>query len=209
MLEEITQTLIGFLREHDNPLGLLVLGLSALLEYLVPPFPGDTVTLFGAFLVTRHGWSMPLVFGAVLIGSGIGAMADFYIGRWMGRRYHDGRFIRGEGTRKQIERVLDAFRRHGEIYVAINRFLPALRAVFFLAAGLAGLRAGRVLFFSLLSAALWNALIISVGYAVGTNWARIRGIFAAYSVVAWSLVAAIVVGLLIRWLLRRRKKHDG
>lgn len=31
-----------------GPLGLLVLGLAAMLEYVVPPFPGDTITLLGA-----------------------------------------------------------------------------------------------------------------------------------------------------------------
>jgi membrane protein DedA with SNARE-associated domain len=196
------------LRRNNNPLGLTLLGLSALIEYIFPPFPGDTITLFGAFLVTRYDWNLPLMFCSVMIGSGVGAMIDFYVGVWMGRRYHDGTFLRGERLRKEVERVLDAFRRHGEIYVAINRFLPAVRAVFFVAAGVAGLRPLRVLFFALVSAAAWNALIIAAGYGVGASWGRIQSIFNTYSTIAWAALGAAALALVVRWLLRRRRTSD-
>jgi len=209
MLDRIARAITGFLRHNNNPLGLALLGLSALIEYVFPPFPGDTVTLFGAVLVTRYHWSLPLVFLVVMAGSGIGAMIDFYVGVWMGRRYHKGGLVRSESARQQVERVLDAFRRHGEIYVVINRFLPAVRAVFFLAAGLAGLRPLRVLFFALLSAAAWNALIVGAGYGVGANWRRIRKIFDTYSTVAWSVIGAAVLALLVRWLVRRRRTTES
>ena len=34
-------------------LGLLVLGLAAAVEYVVPPFPGDTITLLGGVYAVR------------------------------------------------------------------------------------------------------------------------------------------------------------
>jgi membrane protein DedA with SNARE-associated domain len=206
----ISQAITGFLQHNNNPLGLLLLGVSALLEYVFPPFPGDTVTLFGAFLVTRYEWSVAKVFVAVLAGSGIGAMIDFAFGVWVGRRYSEGRILKSPAVRNRIDRVLDAFRRHGEVYVVLNRFLPAVRAVFFVAAGMARLRAWRVLVFALLSAALWNALIIGAGYSVGSNWNRITEIFRTYSIVAWGLIAAVVAGLALRfWLRRRRQAGSG
>jgi membrane protein DedA with SNARE-associated domain len=205
MFGDITRAITGFLKHNNNPLGLGMLGLSAMIEYVFPPFPGDTVTLFGALLVTRYNWSVVQIFAVVLLGSGIGAMIDFYVGVWMGRRYHDGSFPRNVALRAQIERVLDAFRRHGAIYVSINRFLPAVRAMFFIAAGVAGLRAAPVLFYALVSAAAWNALIIAVGYAVGANWRRIKSLFRTYSIIAWSALGAVAVALLVRWIVRRRR----
>ncbi len=179
-----------------------------MLEYLFPPFPGDTVTLFGAFLVTQYSWNLPLVFGVVLLGSALGAMADFYVGVWMGRRYQEGRFLRAPAIRRRVDQVTGAFQRHGEAYIALNRFLPAVRAVFFIAAGMAGLRPARVLFYALLSAALWNTLILSAGYAVGSNWENVRRIFRTYSVVAWSVVGAALIFWLVRWLIQRRRGGD-
>ena len=175
-----------------------------MVEYLFPPFPGDTVTLFGAFLITRHGWSMPLVFLSVMIGSAVGSMADYGIGVWCRERYAQGRFLKNPRARQAVDRVLAGFAKHGEIYVVVNRFLPAVRAVFFIAAGMAGLRPGRVLLFSMLSAAAWNALIIGAGYAAGASWDRIKELFRVYSIAAWSVVGAAVLFFVVRWYLRRR-----
>ena len=205
-LDSIEQAITGFLQSNNNPVGLLVLGLSALIEYVFPPFPGDVVTLFGALLVTRFRWSIAAVFASVLAGSAVGSTIDFYAGVWMRQRYEQGRFLKRPATRRLVERVLDSFRRHGEVYVALNRFLPAVRAVFFLAAGMAGLRVGRVLFFSMVSAAAWNALLIGAGYAVGGNWDRIKDLFRSYSVVVWILLGAVAVALFVRWLIRRRAR---
>ena len=38
---------------HIGLLGLLVLGLAAAVEYVVPPFPGDTITLLGGVYAGR------------------------------------------------------------------------------------------------------------------------------------------------------------
>lgn len=202
--DSIEQAITGFLRRNNNPLGFVLLALSAMVEYIFPPFPGDTVTLFGAFLITRHDWSLPGVFLSVMLGSGVGSMADFYLGSWLRERYRQGKVLKSPRTRRAVDRVLAGFARHGELYVVINRFLPAVRAVFFLAAGMARLRAWRVLLFSLASAAAWNTLIISVGYSMGANWQRIRALFQTYSVIAWSAVAAVALFFTVRWLLRRR-----
>ena len=86
-VDQISDWLIAFVSEQDNPLGLAVLAASALIEYVFPPFPGDTVTLFGAILITSHGWSFAGVFGSVMAGAGVGSMAAFYAGRgWQRRR---------------------------------------------------------------------------------------------------------------------------
>ncbi len=208
MFESIEVAITGFLQHNNNPVGFVLLGLSAMVEYLFPPFPGDTVTLFGAFLITRHDWSLPLVFLAVMIGSGLGSMADFYAGVWFKKRYEKGRFLKSPRARRAVDRVVAGFAKHGEAYVVVNRFLPAVRAVFFVAAGMAGLRPWRVLLFALLSAAAWNALIIGAGYAVGANWERIQELFRVYSVAAWSVVGAALLFFLVRWYVQGRKEAN-
>lgn len=210
MFESLTQAVTGFLQLNNNPLGLAILGLSALVEYIFPPFPGDSVTLFGAFLVVQHNWSLPWVFAVVLAGSAVGAMADFFFGAWIGKRYREGAIFKKPESRKRMERVIQVLRRHGEKYVAINRFLPAVRAFIFVAAGIAGLRPGRVLFFAILSATVWNGLILAVGYGLGANWERIKAIFQTYGIVAWGVLGVATAIFIVRWFLRRRGEvtHD-
>ena len=203
-MDHIEKVVTGFLLANNNPVGLLLIGMAALLEYVFPPFPGDMVTLFAAFLVTRYGWNLPLVFLSVLTGSGVGAMIDYGVGVWMRRPYEEGRFLKGEATRARVEKVLAAFRRHGAVYVAINRFLPAVRAVFFLAAGMAGLRARAVLFWALVSAAAWNGMVVGVGHAAGANWERLKDLATLYSTAAWGLLGAVLLGWIVVTLVRRR-----
>ena len=80
-----------------------VLFLSAAIEYLFPPFQGDTVTLFGAFLVATREWSLALVLGAVTLGSLCGAAGDYWLGAWLARR-DSGRGDRGHRRRHRRRR---------------------------------------------------------------------------------------------------------
>lgn len=194
------------LRHMPEWLALAILFGSAIIEYVFPPFPGDTVTLAGGLLVTAFGWNLPLVFAAVTAGSLVGAMLDFYLGVWWLRRR--GRIPgvgAASGVREQLDRVVASFRRHGEVYLVVNRFLPALRALFFVAAGLAGMRPARVALWATVSAILWNALIVAAGLAIGANLDAIQHAFRTYSMIAWSVIGAAVLLLVVRWLVRRRR----
>ena len=195
-MDQLALRLIEFISQENNPLGLGILAASALLEYVFPPFPGDTVTLFGAFLITAKGWSFAGVFAAVLLGSGAGALADFWLGRWLGRTRHP----------KQLDRLVERFQRHGEVYLVVNRFLPGVRALFFVAAGMAGMRASRVLFWALVSATLWNLVLIAIGSAVGANFEALLAFFSAYSRLVWALVA-VGVGIWIALAVWKRLRR--
>jgi membrane protein DedA with SNARE-associated domain len=192
----VIDELLAWLRETSGPLPYLALGAAAAVEYLVPPLPGDTVTLFGAFLCTTAGRSPLLVYGAINAGAVTGAMTAYGVGRAL--RSHPGWL-----TRPTLRRALDdatrRFERHGSVYLVVNRFIPALRGVFFVAAGTAGLPAWKVLLFGGVSALLWNALLVLVASAIGDNWARLQEVFQRYTVAALSLVAVVVAVAAWRW----------
>jgi membrane protein DedA with SNARE-associated domain len=92
--------------------------------------------------------------------------------------------------------------------VALNRFVPGVRALFFVAAGMARLRPGRVLLFGLLSAAAWNALVFGAGWAMGANLDRLKSLASTYTRIAWGVVGLIVVALLVGWLRQRARERD-
>lgn len=197
------QELIDLIARNQNTLGLAVLLLSACIEYVFPPFPGDTITVFGAFLVARRGWSGPAVFGAVTVGSAVGCMIDYAVGRVLGRteeRWTRGRLHR---FRPQIDRLVARFERHGGLYIAINRFIPSLRGLFFIAAGMARLRWWVVLGFGVVSALLWNALLLAVGELVGGSWDRLLEVFRRYAQGLWAVGGVVALAFVGRWLVRR------
>lgn len=204
-MDWLSDWLIAFVQRENNPAGLALLAGSALLEYVFPPFPGDTVTLFGAVLITAYAWSFAGVFGAVMVGSCAGAMLDYYLGRQLRLRRIAKQAAKRPGT---VERLVETFRRRGAVYLVLNRFFPGIRALFFVAAGMAGMRPVPVFIFSAISAALWNLGLIAIGAAVGANFDTLYGWVRSYTIVVWIAIGLVVAFFVTRALLRRRA-HAG
>jgi membrane protein DedA with SNARE-associated domain len=201
---DITEALRELVGDQNSPVGLSVLAGSAAIEYVFPPFPGDFVTVLGAVLVTGYGWSFLAVLGAVMLGSVLGAFAAFEVGIvWARRRAANPDAI----PRPRLDAVVERFRRHGSIYVVINRFVPGIRGLIFVAAGLAGLPRRGVLLYAALSALLWNLALMGLGVALGANLDALRTWVERYTIAAWIVlgVAAIVILIVLR---RRRPAPD-
>ncbi|GAB4509199.1 MAG: hypothetical protein Tsb0020_25590 [Haliangiales bacterium] len=197
-MDAIAEHFIAFIRDENNPIGLAVMAAAAAIEYVFPPFPGDTVTLFGAVLITVEGWNFWGVFAAVMIGSAFGSMLAFYFGSgWRKRRF------RAPARRASLDRLVDKFHRHGPVYLVLNRFLPGVRSVFFVAAGLAEMPARAVLLYSLVSAAVWNLGLIALGGLLGANFDTLLGWVRQYTMVVWAGLAGLALLWLGRLLWRR------
>lgn len=204
------ESIMGWMAEGEGPLGYLVLALSSMVEYVVPPFPGDTVALFGVFLAASAGWNVLFVYVALNFGAMVGGMIAYAFGRAMANPEHRPGWLRGPRSEKAMATITARYRKHGVAYLAINRFVPALRSFFFVGAGMAGFSPFPVAFYGGLSAFLWNALLLGVGFGVGANWETMVGLVSAYSKGAMSLMALLLVALGVRALWRRRqKKEDG
>ena len=182
--------------------GVGFLGLSAGIEYVFPPFPGDTVTIAGAVLTAQAGWPWWAVFGALTLGSVVGAWVNLGVGRWLARDDGDTwlhRWLARPHVAERRANLEERFRRHGSAYITLNRFLPAFRALFFVTAGMAGLPTARVLGFAALSAALWNGALMCAGAAVGYNLDALVGLAKQYSVVVWGALGVVALVWAVRW----------
>ncbi|MBW2348340.1 MAG: DedA family protein [Deltaproteobacteria bacterium] len=190
----------------------LSLGVSAFVENVFPPIPGDTITAFGAFLVGTGRLGLAGVFAVTTAGSLLGFMTLFGLGKALGRRFFldkDYRFFKAE----DILKAEAWFRKYGYLLVLLNRFFPGVRSVISVAGGISRLRAWKVGLLALASCGVWNLLWISLGYSLGSNWDVVRGrlgaILARYNAVVLSAGAAVALFLLIRALRRRRSSGRG
>jgi membrane protein DedA with SNARE-associated domain len=204
--------MIEALRALPDAVVLGILFLGSFIEYVVPPVPGDTIVVAGAVLVAAFGWHWAPVLAVVTLGAVIGAAVDFAIGRWLVR---SGRIERlGESSRATIDRIVLQMQRRGAVYLAVNRFLPGIRAFFFVAAGLAGLRLPKVLLWSSISALAWNILLVAIGYAVGLHIEDLELFLSRFAIAGWTLIGLIAVVLAYRWFRSSRaarsrsRNHD-
>lgn len=192
----------AWLEAHEGPTAYLVLSLAAMIEYVVPPLPGDTIALFGVSLASSAGWSPWAIYAALNVGAIAGGQSAYFAGRLFAERNRRPRFLRGPRVEAELERVLSLFRERGAIALALNRFVPAFRSVFFVGAGIAGLPALAVLFWGAVSALAWNGLLVGLGVLFGATLESLEEGVRTYAIVVG---VALAVGAAL-WLWRRRSK---
>ena len=184
------------------------LGLSAFVENLFPPIPGDTIIIFGAFLVGIGRLNLFWVYFSTTLGSLSGFMSLFWIGRYLGRRFfieRDYRFIKAEN----IIKAEDWFRKYGYFLIVLNRFIPAIRSVISVAGGISGLSGTKVSILALMSCAVWNIIWTLLGYALGSNWEAFKtsmsAIMMRYNIAILVLFCLFVLFIIIRRQFKRKK----
>ena len=203
-----TETFLNYLHSLPDALIYLLLGLSAYVENIFPPIPGDTITAFGAFLVGTGRLDFFGVYICTTLGSLLGFMTLFWLGLYLGRRFFvekDYRFFKA----KDIIKAEAWYRKHGYLLVAFNRFLPGIRSVISLAGGISRLRVTGVALLALLSCAVWNLIWILMGYMLGTNWdvfeARITAILTRYNII----VLVVFVLVIIFFVVRKKDRKES
>jgi membrane protein DedA with SNARE-associated domain len=207
-LERVVATLSEALAE-TGPAAPAILFLGSLVEYVFPPFPGDTLVVLGAWYAVNGKISWPVAFVAVTAGAVVGAWIDYRIGVSIGAALERGAKRRGLVTLEHVRRVEAGYARWGEWFLLANRFLPGIRAFLFVGAGAARLPVGKVLLWGGISAAAWNALLLLVGALLVSNLSEFVHWLERYTAVAWVLMAVVAAFLVARFAIaaaRRRRR---
>lgn len=170
---------------------------SAIVENLFPPIPGDTITAFGAFMVGAGRLNYFLVYISTTLGSVIGFMSLFYLGRYLEREF----FLQKDFKYFSAQSILAAekwFDKYGYFVILGNRFLPGIRSVISIVSGISNLSPFRVFILSLISAGIWNFIWIQAGFMLGNRWDVVKKKFAAilssYNLIAGIILIAAIAG---------------
>lgn len=180
----------------------LALGISAFVENICPPIPGDTITAFGAFLVGTKRLHFFWVYLSTTLGSLFGFLFLFWIGGLLGRSFFiekDYRFLKAV----DIIRAEKWFLKYGYLLILFNRFLPGVRSAICLAGGLSKLRASTVVLLAFISCSLWNLIWISAGYMLGSNWQTAREKI-VYIMSRYNLAILTIFGVIMLFFLLKR-----
>lgn len=177
--------------------------LAAMLEYVVPPFPGDSCLLVGFFLAAQGLTAVTTVFAAAVLGSLVGGAMAFRLGE----RYGDAvlRRVTWRRQRASAARFRDMAARRGERILLVNRFLPVVRSIMLYGAGAFGLDFRRSMAWNAASAVAFVTFLLGAGWATAGSWNEIRGQFADLNRVA-GVAALAIAGIWVLWALWRSSR---
>jgi len=195
---------ISHFAQENTSLAYIMLFVSAFVENVFPPVPGDTVTLIGAYFVGTGNLNFFGVLVSTTLGSVVGFMTLFLLAYWLEWRVIEKYEFRWM-QKSHIDKVQNWFQKYGYRVILANRFLSGVRSVISFAAGLSNLNIKKVLVLSLLSALIWNALIISAGALIGDNWQQIEKYLKLYNQIVIIGLATIAVAYLIYFLIFKKK----
>ena len=198
--------LLVWLRDVPPVLMYAVLGMGAALENLVPLIPADTFVLLGGFWAARGSASEGVVFLVTWASNVLSALAVYAAAYLYGESFFETRLGRYLLDPKQVEIVRRFYRRWGAAATFYTRFLPGLRAVTPIFAGLIRQRPISVVFPLVLASGVWYGALVWVGAFAGRN---VDQLLRMQTRLNWTLagVAGVIVVLLAWWWVRSRRSH--
>ena len=181
----------------------LILGASAAIENIFPPFPADTVVAFGSFLAARGKGSMVGSFVATFTGNMVGATAMYIAGRKYGPSILQ-RFMRGnvEETR---ERMKTLYGKYGYAALFLSRFIPGVRSIVPPFAGAAHIPTVPALLIMAVASAIWYGVITWLAFSAGSNWDAFATKLASVGRIVAIVAAAILLVVGAVHFARRRR----
>lgn len=180
-----------------------------LIENLFPPIPSEVILTFGGFMTTSTELNIPWMIVAATVGAvggaailyGVGTLLDVERLEKIIDKY--GNILRI--THEDIHKADSWFDRYGFWTVFFCRFVPLIRSLISLPAGMANMNFGLFLLFTTIGTLIWNTVLIYLGAAVGSQWETIVHYMDIYSNIAYVIIAIIGIAVII-WYIRKRKQ---
>ena len=170
MLERFVDWLLKTLLDLGYP------GIVALMamESSILPVPSELVMPPAGYWAAKGQMSFPIALVCGVLGSVIGALANYYgaqlIGRPLIQRYGKYVFL----SEKNLLRSERFFAEHGEISMLIGRLFPVIRHLISIPAGLHRMPLPKFILYTAVGAAVWCAILTSIGYFLGQHEGALR-----------------------------------
>ncbi len=199
-MEHLQQLIIGLVDTFGY--GGLFIGMA--LGNIGAPIGSEVVLpAAGALTATGH---LPFLWATIAVsvaGEMVGGSAGYAIGRFGGRPLIDryGKYV--HLTHANLDRVHAFFERYGNFAIFICRFVPVIRGIVSIPAGLAEMNLAHFYLWYFLGSAVFCAALIELGNALGAHFDTVLPLFHKWGLIV--LVLAVVAGV-VAYVMARRSR---
>lgn len=177
------------------------------LENVFPPIPSEVIMPLAGFMARRGDFGFIGIVAAGTVGSLLGALPLYYIGRRVGEERLT-RWADRHGTWLALsgEDIRDArrwFDRHGRKAVLVGRLVPGVRSLISVPAGMHQMGIVAFLLWTTLGSAAWTATLAGAGYLLGSQYTKVEKVVGPASYVVLGAAVAAYAVRVIRIRQRR------
>lgn len=189
-----------------NQFGYIGVFILIAIENISPPIPSEVILTFGGFLTTYTTMNVWSVIAAATMGSVAGAIILYIIGRIFNAqrlaRLFDSRLGKLLHLKKEDVRKAERwFLKHGNKAVFFCRFVPIVRSLISIPAGVAKMQMFPFLSLTVIGTFIWNVVLVFLGRIAGNTWETIAGyvnVYAMVALVVFVLIAIVAGAIFIK-----------
>jgi membrane protein DedA with SNARE-associated domain len=187
----------GFLLELVDKLGAVGVGLSILLETIIPPIPSEAVLGLAGVLIRSGDMNVVAVILFATLGSVVGALFFYAVGRALGpKRSHAFLDRLPLVETEDVDKTFEWFERHGRSAVFFGRMVPIVRSFISVPAGVVRMPILPFVLYTALGSLIWNSILVGLGVAAGD--------FVQNNLKYFDYVIAVGLVLAVTWMIYRR-----
>ena len=203
----ITESIAAFGTHVIQSIGYVGVFLLMVAESMVLPVPSEAVMPFAGFTVAEGSLSWAGVIVFATLGSIAGSLVGYAIGRWGGRPFvtRFGRYLLID--HEDLEWTDGFFQKRGSLTILIARFIPIVRHLISIPAGISRMKLLPFCCFTVLGAGLWNSFLTGCGFLLRKNWDTVLRYSRVIDVVVLALLALLVAWYVGRHLVRRARRR--
>jgi membrane protein DedA with SNARE-associated domain len=210
LLEKTEDRMEIWIKDLIEQFGYWGVFLLIALENIFPPIPSEVILTFGGYMTYQTNLTVPGVIVTSTLGSVFGAIILYRLGSILDvskleviiERY--GRILRL--TKKDLYRADGWFEKYGIWTVFFCRFIPLIRSLISIPAGMARMNFWLFLFFTTVGTLIWNTVLINLGARLGENWEVVVTQMNHFSNVIYAILTILLLVIIGWWYSNKSRK---
>jgi membrane protein DedA with SNARE-associated domain len=192
-IENLLVSAAKFSTETISSFGYLGIFLLMTAESTMIPLPSELVMPFAGYLAYTGQFSFLLVIIIASLGTIAGSLLSYFIGKYGGEPFLEnyGRYLLV--NKKDLAWTHSWFRKKGELTIFISRFVPVVRHLISIPAGIAEMDIKKFTIYTFAGGLIWNTALAYAGYLLGKNWEMIHEYTKPIS---YAMAAVIIIGII-------------
>jgi membrane protein DedA with SNARE-associated domain len=204
----ITEFLIPRITHAIDMAGYPGVAFLMMLESMVAPVPSEAVMPFAGSLVTTGRFTFLGVALASTLGSIVGSLISYAMGYYGGRPFvmRFGRYLLLNPH--DLEVTERFFARRGSAAIFVARFIPVVRHLISIPAGMGKMSLWRFSIYTIVGAGAWNCFLAWLGIHLGRHWDVIQKYSRPIDIVVLVLLV-LAIAFFVRSHLRGARRGAG